>query len=485
MGAYLEMNKGPLTISRTSAPPASIEPDQRVMSVLSTLQDLVLLVVALISGITLLAWIFPVIDHFLPAAWSLMKANTALCALMCALSLSLSEPMRSLRALATSQALAAIAAFYGLVSLIENVYNISLGIDTMSQVDTFSSHPGRMSEQTASLFLLLGIILLFLRTRKTLMAEIVDLSMLVEAALILVYTSGYIFGAERLFGASADHRISPQTLIVMLCLTFAIFNRRAEYGAFAILLGTGIGGVTARLAAPFAVALPFTLAIMHISFVGLHMMEPIYATAVATSVMAIIAFCLSLAMASKVDNLEREVRDLTLRDVHTGIYNRRGFFLLAEHILRMSRRSNEPFSVLFVDLDNLKETNDRYGVQVGTELLQRMAGLLVQNFRETDVTGRLGGDEFIVAGRATAAEIAVATYRLQQMVAAANDRAENYMALRFSYGHITSDHRNPQTLDTIIDRAAKAMIDNRASKMTGPRLHAMPALAPPQQTASL
>jgi diguanylate cyclase (GGDEF)-like protein len=479
------MNKGPIVISRIDPPPLSIQPDMRVMSVLASLQDFVLLAVAMIGGVTLLAWIVPSVGHLLPAAWSLMKANTALCALFCALSLTLSEPMRSPRSVAIGQALGIVVSVFGGVSLIENIYGISLGIDRMAGEDIYSPHPGLMSTQTATLYLLMGLILFFMRTRKGMLSQIIDLSTLLTAVLVLIFTSGYVFGAEKLFGASMEHRISPQALIVMLCLTFAIFNRRAEYGAFAILLGAGIGGATARLAAPAAVALPFTLAIMHVGFVSLNILQPSYATAIATSVMAIIGFCLALALATKVTGLEQQVQELSLRDVHTGIYNRRGFYLLSEHVLRMSRRSSEPFSLLFIDIDNLKQTNDQYGAEVGTELLQRMASILVQNFRETDVTGRLGGDEFVVAGRATAAEIAVATYRLQQTITAVNERSENHLALRFSYGHITSDHRNPQTLDTIVDRAAKAMLDNRGNKMTGPRLQAMPSLVPPQQTASL
>jgi diguanylate cyclase (GGDEF)-like protein len=93
---------------------------------------------------------------------------------------------------------------------------------------------------------------------------------------------------------------------------------------------------------------------------------------------------------------EEEVRQLSLVDELTGLYNRRGFHLLAGRELKAIRRSGRRAMVLYIDLDGLKEANDRKGHEAGDRLLQRAAAVLRSVTRETDVAARIGGDEFAV-----------------------------------------------------------------------------------------
>jgi diguanylate cyclase (GGDEF)-like protein len=93
---------------------------------------------------------------------------------------------------------------------------------------------------------------------------------------------------------------------------------------------------------------------------------------------------------------EEEVRQLSLVDELTGLYNRRGFTLLAERELKALQRTGRRALLLYIDLDGLKEANDRQGHEAGDRLLQRAAAVLRSVTRETDVAARLGGDEFAV-----------------------------------------------------------------------------------------
>lgn len=79
-----------------------------------------------------------------------------------------------------------------------------------------------------------------------------------------------------------------------------------------------------------------------------------------------------------------------LTDPLTALPNRRG---LAQHILE--RPNNERFAVLAIDVDGLKEANDRYGHSAGDELLRLIAGAIHSTLRSDDVVARVGGDEFI------------------------------------------------------------------------------------------
>jgi diguanylate cyclase (GGDEF)-like protein len=100
-----------------------------------------------------------------------------------------------------------------------------------------------------------------------------------------------------------------------------------------------------------------------------------------------------------IKGMENEIHDLSLRDELTGLYNLRGFKILAVQALRLAQRSNAPFSVLFIDLDDLKRINDFHGHGVGSAALNETGELIKTTFRETDVIGRVGGDEFAVAGQ--------------------------------------------------------------------------------------
>lgn len=93
---------------------------------------------------------------------------------------------------------------------------------------------------------------------------------------------------------------------------------------------------------------------------------------------------------------EDEVRQLSLVDELTGLYNRRGFTLLAGRELESARRAGRRGMVLYIDLDGLKQANDRRGHDAGDRLLQRAASVLRSVVRTTDVAARIGGDEFAV-----------------------------------------------------------------------------------------
>ncbi len=83
-------------------------------------------------------------------------------------------------------------------------------------------------------------------------------------------------------------------------------------------------------------------------------------------------------------------------DVLTGLLNRRGWERLAETVHVRHRSLGDPYSVVVVDLDQLKGINDAAGHAAGDELLRTTAAILRSTVRATDALARLGGDEFCV-----------------------------------------------------------------------------------------
>ena len=93
--------------------------------------------------------------------------------------------------------------------------------------------------------------------------------------------------------------------------------------------------------------------------------------------------------------LEKE-RDLARGDSLTGVINSRHFCDLVGREIDRSRRYGHPLTLLYLDCDNFKDLNDRFGHQIGNRFLQFLATVLKSNTRTSDIVARLGGDEFAI-----------------------------------------------------------------------------------------
>lgn len=93
---------------------------------------------------------------------------------------------------------------------------------------------------------------------------------------------------------------------------------------------------------------------------------------------------------------EEKLAYLARHDPLTGVYNRYSLDELLEQEVKRSQRYNHPIDFLMVDVNRFKEINDRFGHQLGDHVLQKVAQLLTEQVRETDVVARYGGDEFLI-----------------------------------------------------------------------------------------
>ncbi|MYL49694.1 diguanylate cyclase [Halobacillus litoralis] len=93
---------------------------------------------------------------------------------------------------------------------------------------------------------------------------------------------------------------------------------------------------------------------------------------------------------------QHQLEEMAYHDQLTNIPNRRYFFEKLEDELKRVKHQDSIFALLFFDLDNFKHINDRYGHQIGDELLVIFTKRLNQGLRKTDTLSRLGGDEFVI-----------------------------------------------------------------------------------------
>jgi diguanylate cyclase (GGDEF)-like protein len=90
-----------------------------------------------------------------------------------------------------------------------------------------------------------------------------------------------------------------------------------------------------------------------------------------------------------------QYKTAAMTDPLTGLFNRRAFFAAANSMIARQMRKRRPVSVLAFDLDKFKSINDRFGHAIGDETLRLFAATASANMRQSDVIGRLGGEEFV------------------------------------------------------------------------------------------
>jgi diguanylate cyclase (GGDEF)-like protein len=96
------------------------------------------------------------------------------------------------------------------------------------------------------------------------------------------------------------------------------------------------------------------------------------------------------------EELQHVLLLLSLVDELTGLYNRRGFMIMAQQQIDLAERSHTSITLVFADVDQLKWINDTFGHAEGDEALREASRILKQTYRRSDVVARLGGDEFVV-----------------------------------------------------------------------------------------
>ena len=157
-----------------------------------------------------------------------------------------------------------------------------------------------------------------------------------------------------------------------------------------------------------------------------------------------------------------ELRALSLSDELTGLYNRRGFFILAEQQIKIAARTRRSMLLVSADLDGLKGINDRFGHQEGDRALVDAAQILRQSFRESDIHSRIGGDEFVVlVTEKPEINPDVLFRRLKENLEVFIRRVKRPYPFYISMGVAIFDPQNPVSLNELLVQADKSMYRNK------------------------
>lgn len=278
-----------------------------------------------------------------------------------------------------------------------------------------------------------------------------------EAVVLLL---GLFFVGELVFGGLLPAQ-STNLPLEFLCIPFLIWlafrfgARGAATGTF-LLSGITIHG-TLRGFGPFATDSANASLLLVQAFMSV--------TTVMTLMLA--------AVVSERRQSEETLRHLAITDSVTGLANHRRFIEVMTEEIKRSQRTGRPFVLLLLDVDGLKQINDRYGHSVGTQALVRLAAALRARSRAIDMPARIGGDEFAVVlletGKIAARQIAD---RIAGRLAAS--REEPPLSVSMGMAVYPDDG---QTVETLVKAADSSLYEMKRRRKPSPE-DASPQVSP-------
>jgi len=166
-------------------------------------------------------------------------------------------------------------------------------------------------------------------------------------------------------------------------------------------------------------------------------------------------FFIILIVLSRLKAAYEYVKTLSRVDPLTGVLNGRAFQERANAEIERARRYGHPFTVAYIDLDNFKAVNDRFGHSTGNTVLCEVADTASGNLRATDIVARLGGDEFALLFPETGEESARAALSKLRDVVSGSMQANGW-PVTLSIGAVTF-RKPPDSVDRMLKTADELM----------------------------
>ncbi len=160
------------------------------------------------------------------------------------------------------------------------------------------------------------------------------------------------------------------------------------------------------------------------------------------------------------------LHEISVTDVLTGLFNRRGFLALAGKQLQTACRQEVDIFLLYADFDNMKGINDILGHKIGDLALVDTAGLLQDTFRQADLIGRVGGDEFLVLlsdNKGNSSEETVVS-RLEENIRLYNQRPDIQYKILLSIGTVRYNPEEPCSIEELMSKADAMMYKSKKGK---------------------
>ncbi|BAT51715.1 diguanylate cyclase/phosphodiesterase with PAS/PAC and GAF sensor(s) [Nostoc sp. NIES-3756] len=242
---------------------------RNLINVLNNASKLISIFITLLGCAVLLGWYFDIsVLKSISQEWAAMKPNTALGFVLSGLALNLiHSTKKNQRRIA--QVLATAIALLGVLTLSQYLFGWNWGIDqllfshqlktmTQSSKQLATTYPGRMSPVSALNFSLIGCAL-WLSASRSIHYRLMQLLAFVTSLTSLQVVIGYVYGVKPLVGLSSLTQTAIHTGLTFFLLSVAILLIAPFEGFIALIISDSVGGMTARMLLPAAIAIPFSL----------------------------------------------------------------------------------------------------------------------------------------------------------------------------------------------------------------------------------
>ena len=168
------------------------------------------------------------------------------------------------------------------------------------------------------------------------------------------------------------------------------------------------------------------------------------------------------AIEREIEKLSTRLLELSRGDDLTGFQNRRGLIVSGTHLLQFADRQDSDVQIVFVDVGNVQELNERIGHHAGDAALQAVARALTVAFRRNDVLARIGGTQFLVLALGLPApDWLTVTSLIRRHLAAPETTEFVGDAVEVSFGWTTRRAGDRSSLEELIARSDWAMLEAR------------------------
>ena len=175
----------------------------------------------------------------------------------------------------------------------------------------------------------------------------------------------------------------------------------------------------------------------------------------------VISILLSISVAIA-QNRYYTTRFLSEIDPLTNVYNRRAGIKKIENLVNRSKRTQEHFGVCMVDVNGLKEVNDRLGHEYGNECIKIIVDILERSIRDTDDIFRYGGDEFvIIVNGVNYKDSRIIWNRIAKYIDDENSKNEHPFVISISHGMAVSTELKNLTIENIMKLADERMYNEK------------------------
>lgn len=164
----------------------------------------------------------------------------------------------------------------------------------------------------------------------------------------------------------------------------------------------------------------------------------------------------------KLKQAMEKLEEISVTDALTGVFNRRFAYEMIFRMIENSRRDASEFLICFIDIDNLKTVNDRFGHGEGDRLISVVVNAFMACIRKTDYMFRMGGDEFLIL--LPGAAMGNVNDMIRRVMDNLGESCIHDVPVAFSYGFADYDGRLSLTVDELINVADKEMYEQKLAK---------------------